>query len=253
MEAQEDKNVLRLVYADLTNNTTLSTTQDAPFDMIYVTFELANKVEDGATLAVSLDELQQYVSSENAVSYVAEPKKKQITAVAENEISIAVEKLYTGDGSDLIPNGETAYKVVVTGLETVPTKGAFTAEQVSSVLYKSEDFTQRDGVTTYLMTVAEVLSEEALENVENYTFTMEDQKTKMESILFGDTNEDGVIDAQDALKEVRTWLRKDTPEITSKLVLTYNVNGDTKLNSADALSVVEKIVSGKSWAVLNNH
>lgn len=253
VEEQQDKNVLRLVYADLTNNTTITTTQDAPFDMIYVTFELANKVEDGATLTVSLNELQQYVSSEQAVSYVTEPKEKKITAIAENEVSIAVDKLYTGDGSDLIPNGETAYKVVVTGLEVLPKKVVFATEQVSSVLYKSEDFTQRDGVTTYLMTVEEELSEEVLENVENYTFTMEGMESEMESILLGDTNEDGVIDAQDALKEVRTWLRKDTPEITSKLVLTYNVNGDTKLNSADALSVVEKFVSGKNWAVLNNH
>lgn len=252
VEEQDDKNILRLVYADLTKNTTITTTQDAPFDMIAMTFELANKVEEGAKITIALNELQQYVSSETAVSYVKEPKVKTITAIEEHEVSVVVEKLYTGDGSDLIPKGETAYKVVVTGLETIPKKVTFASETEKSVLYQSEDFTKRDDVITYVMVVSETVSEDVLQQAENYTFTM-DETLANESILLGDTNEDGVIDAQDALKEVRTWLRKDTPEITDKLVLTYNVNGDAKLNSADALAIVEHFVSGKSWAVLNNH
>jgi len=79
----------------------------------------------------------------------------------------------------------------------------------------------------------------------NFTFT-EDAAT---NIKFGDTNGDGVVNAQDALNAVDAWLRKgDAP--TDDQILTLNVNGDTRINTFDALGIVEKFVDGSDFGVV---
>ena len=68
-------------------------------------------------------------------------------------------------------------------------------------------------------------------------------------ISFGDINDDGLIDAQDALAVVNAWLRKtDAP--TDEEILKMNVNGDSRINTYDALAIVEKFVNGYTWAVV---
>ena len=67
--------------------------------------------------------------------------------------------------------------------------------------------------------------------------------------MFGDTNGDGVINAQDALNTVDAWLRKgDVP--TDDQILTLNVNGDSRINTFDALGIVEKFVDGSDFGVV---
>ena len=69
------------------------------------------------------------------------------------------------------------------------------------------------------------------------------------SLTFGDTNGDGVVNAQDALSAVDAWLRKgDAPSVNQ--ILTMNVNGDTRINTFDALGIVEKFVSGSEYGVV---
>ena len=57
----------------------------------------------------------------------------------------------------------------------------------------------------------------------NFTFT----EDVAPNLMFGDTNGDGVVNAQDALNAVDAWLRKgDAP--TDDQILTLNVNSDSR-------------------------
>ena len=69
------------------------------------------------------------------------------------------------------------------------------------------------------------------------------------ALTFGDSNGDGVINAQDALAAVDTWLRKGE-EPTDDGILTLNVNGDSRINTFDALGIVEKFISGSEYGVV---
>ena len=69
------------------------------------------------------------------------------------------------------------------------------------------------------------------------------------AITFGDTNGDGVVNAQDALAAVDTWLRKGE-EPTDIQILTMNVNGDSRINTYDALGIVEAFVNKTDYIVV---
>jgi hypothetical protein len=69
------------------------------------------------------------------------------------------------------------------------------------------------------------------------------------TVSFGDTNGDGVRNAQDALAVVDAWLRKGQ-EPNDEQILTMNVNGDSRINTFDALGIVEKFVSGSEYGVV---
>ena len=71
----------------------------------------------------------------------------------------------------------------------------------------------------------------------------------MDQITFGDSNGDGVINAQDALAAVDCWLRKGE-EPNDDQILILNVNADSRINTFDALGIVEKFVSGSEYGVV---
>ena len=82
-------------------------------------------------------------------------------------------------------------------------------------------------------------------NKANFTFTEETAAT----ITFGDSNGDGVINAQDALAAVDTWLRKtDAP--TDDEILALNVNSDSRINTFDALGIVEAFVDDSEYLIV---
>ena len=105
---------------------------------------------------------------------------------------------------------------------------------------------EKTGVSTYLAIIA---SDKALDGfvVEaNYTIT-EDAAAEL---IFGDTNNDGVINAQDALNSVNFWLRKsDAPDDDE--ILATNVTCDSRINTFDALGIVEYFVDGSEFAIVN--
>jgi len=84
----------------------------------------------------------------------------------------------------------------------------------------------------------------AFAKIDNYA-----TKTTSPSIRFGDANADGLINAQDALAAVDCWLRKtDAP--TDNQILVLNVNGDSRINTFDALGIVETFVNNGTFAVV---
>lgn len=87
---------------------------------------------------------------------------------------------------------------------------------------------------------------ESLSNINGYTLI--EGKEQAESVIFGDINNDG-IDAQDALLAVSTWLRKSN--LDNKNMITINVSADGRINTRDAIDIVDNYVSGKEFKVLS--
>ena len=159
-------------------------------------------------------------------------------------ISYSAVCLYTGDDVDLIPSTKKAVAVSVVGIENA-TKLTYNDGTNQYVFKYSAEISAKTGVATYVALVDASIDMAQFVSKTNFTFT-EDAATQ---ITFGDTNGDGVINAQDALNAVDAWLRKgDAP--TDDQILTMNVNGDSRINTFDALGIVEAFVNKSEYLVI---
>lgn len=248
VEETESGNVLRGTYANLTNYESIRTTETEAFDLFQVRLVLKEVQEVGSKVVLVLRTLNQYLDSENSIEYADGTQSAEVGFVGAEKIGVKVTELYIGDGSDIIPDGMKAIKAEFTGLvENFTGSIVFASGEDKEPLYYSEEFSVKSGKPVYVFTVDSSITTESLMDAENYTINTETGET----VTFGDTNNDGYIDAQDALEQVSLWLRKTTTEITSKLVLTYNVNADAKINNADVLTIVEYFIKDKAWPVLS--
>jgi hypothetical protein len=159
-------------------------------------------------------------------------------------ISYSAVCLYTGDDVDLIPATKKAVAVSVVGIESAA-KLTYNDGANQYVFKYSAEISAKTGIATYVALVDASIDMAQFSNKQNFTFA----EAAAAEITFGDTNGDGVINAQDALAAVDTWLRKgDQP--TDRQILTTNVNGDSRINTFDALGIVEKFLSGNEWSVV---
>ena len=109
----------------------------------------------------------------------------------------------------------------------------------------SAEISAKTGIAPYVALVDASLALSDFENKQNFTLAEEAAAT----VTFGDANGDGVVNAQDALAAVDTWLRKgDAPSDDKILIL--NVNSDGRINTFDALGIVEKFVDGSDFGVV---
>ena len=133
-----------------------------------------------------------------------------------------------------------AVAVAVTGIEN----GSKLTWNNTEMKY-SPEITAKTGVATYVALVDASIPMEQFVDENNFTISSDNAA----NLTFGDTNGDGVVNAQDALSAVDAWLRKgDAP--SGNQILTMNVNGDTRINTFDALGIVEKFVSGSEYGVV---
>ena len=159
-------------------------------------------------------------------------------------ISFSTVCLYTGDDIDLIPSSKKAVIVSLTGIERPITLTYNNGTNEYSFKYSSE-ISNRSGVITYISLVD--ASIEMTSFTDNANFTFEEKIGDV--IMFGDTNGDGIINAQDALTAVDTWLRKtDAP--SDDEILALNVNGDSRVNTFDALGIVEAFINGNEYSIV---
>jgi hypothetical protein len=109
----------------------------------------------------------------------------------------------------------------------------------------STEISDKTGISTY---VALVDSSIDMANfVDKQNFVLSDDNA--DEITFGDANGDGVINAQDALGAVDSWLRKTDAPSDDK-ILALNVNSDSRINTFDALGIVEAFVDGSEYIVV---
>ena len=252
---------LRCVYFNANENTdlTVSGTQ-FPAEVFTVTFEIQEKLT-AENLTIAIDGMSVKLSSdstdENAMIIVgtdpvADPDDPEGGTTGGGSgnigvvtgVSFSAVKLYAGDDVDLIPSTKMAVAVAVTGI-TKGTKLSYNdgANQIE-FLYNAA-ITEKTGVSSYVALVDSTIGMENFVN-DNY-FTVGSGSAN--TLAFGDSNNDGTVNAQDALAAVDAWLRKGDP-LTDTGILTLNVNGDSRLNTFDALGIVEAFVNGSTYGVV---
>ena len=242
---------LRVVYFDANEHSDLTVISNTegnsfPAQFFTVTFRVdAANVGEKKNIAISgmSVKLTSDSSDENAMVIVDTTTAAGNVEVVKG-ISYSAICLYTGDDIDLIPATKMAVAVSVVGIENA-TKLTYNDGTNQYVFKYSEEISAKTGIATYVALVDASIAMEQFANKLNFTFT-EDAAT---NIKFGDTNGDGVVNAQDALNAVDAWLRKgDAP--TDDQILTLNVNSDSRINTFDALGIVEKFVDGSDFGVV---
>ena len=240
-----------MVYFDANTGSDLTLVSNAegnafPAQFFTVTFS-AEAVTAGQSLGISLDGMSLKRSSEstdaNAMTVVDTASAFGSVAVVRG-ISYSAVCLYTGDDIDLIPADKKAVAVSVVGVENAPKLTYQDGTNSYSFKYSAE-ISQKTGIATYVALVDASIPMEQFVNKQNFVLT----QATADQITFGDSNGDGVINAQDALAAVDTWLRK-TEEPTDDQILILNVNADSRINTFDALGIVEKFVNGSEYGVV---
>ena len=155
---------------------------------------------------------------------------------------IGIRELFRGDGTDLIPDHQRAVAIVIDELA----EGVKLIYNETTMLYFSPELTARGGVNTYVLLVDIDICDEDLLNPHNYQVVPEQSA---QIIRFGDTTGNGIINAQDALNILTSWLRI-TPTNTHHQILTKNVTATSSINTLDALAVMEHFISGTEFIIV---
>ncbi|MDR0308590.1 MAG: hypothetical protein LBH87_01505, partial [Coriobacteriales bacterium] len=155
-------------------------------------------------------------------------------------IAVSVRELFTGDGIDLIPADKRAVAVTVDGISAGQSIGYKGAE-----LFYSPEFTGKYGVATYVLFTTSGEPGADLADFANYSTP----DGAAQAVKFGDSDKNNIINAQDALDVISGWLRQ-TPVSTDGQILTYNVTSDSRINTYDALGIMENYVHGSEFAIL---
>ena len=255
IEKGSDK--LRVVYFDTATNTDITIKEnttgnkDFPADMFTIEFMVDELLEAGTKLNFAIDGMSLKKSSdsgdENAMVVVDTTKAKAEVVMVEG-VSFSAVCLYTGDDVDLIPKTQKAVAVFVTGLKE-PAELRYDDGTNEYNLIYSEEMKKCD-IHTYVALVDASIDMKNFVDEENYE--LDKKKSPADTITFGDADGNDVINAQDALAAVNAWLRKgDAPE--GKAILVLNVNGDSRINTFDALGIMEKFVDdSKTHGVVTN-
>ncbi len=247
---EKEANKLRIVYFDANNhNDIVLSGESFPSQLFTITFRvesssLSSKLKfsiGGMSLKLNSD----YADDESMV--VADTDNAKATVSADNgygESQTAV-CLYTGDDIDLIPSNKKAVAVFLPDVRNTP-KVTFDYGEYSYEFKYNGKLSAKTGIATYVAIVDESI--EMSHFISYYNFTI-DEKTDASRITFGDVNNDEVVNAQDALAAVDSWLRK-TSAPSDDEILALNVNGDSRINTFDALGIVEAFVDGSDYLVV---
>ena len=242
LEASTGK--LRVVYVDLNNFADLTMTGEE-MELFTIGFKADTNAAGKLDFAITGMSLKKSSDSsdESAKADVNTGNAKDSVSVVEG-ISFSARELYVGDNVDLIPDTKKAVAVAVTGIA----KGAKLTYNDGINTYEflySAEITEKTGVSTYVALVNAVLPMSSFVAETNFTVT----NGTADAITFGDSNNDGIVNAQDALAAVNAWLRVGE-ELTDTGILTLNVNGDSRINTFDALGILEAFVNGADYGVV---
>ena len=246
---EEDTGKLRIVYFDSNENQTLSVSgTQFPAELFTIGLTLGHS-SYGASLPLAITGMSLKRSSDSAKPedmLVVDTSSAFGTVTTgkemEEELVCSAVCLYEGDGVDVIPTGKKAIAVAISGATV--SNLTFNDGTHSYTFFHSPEATAKVGVSTFVALVDTSVETAQFAKIANYT-----TKTTSPTILFGDGNADGRVNAQDALAAVDCWLRK-TAAPTDHQILALNVNGDSRINTFDALGIVEAFVNGDTCAVV---
>lgn len=240
---------LRVVYFDANENSDLTMSGTAfPAEVFTVTYKITDKLqEDAAVLPIAVTGMSIKLSSEKMIVVDVSAANGMLDVV--EGVSYSAVMLYEGDDVDLIPSTKKAVAVAVAGLDDgAYPKLTFKYNTFETEMLYSAEITAKSGVQTYVALVNQNIP--MVEFTKDDNFTLDEENTdNVAAITFGDSNTDGEINAQDALAAVDAWLRK-TKVSSDTQILTLNVNGDSRINTFDALGIVEQFVDGSDFGVV---
>ena len=245
---EEETGKLRIVYFDANENKSLTITgEEFPVELFTIGLK-ADSVAGGSKVNVAISGMSVKLTSDSeddaSMEKVNTDTAKDTTDVVVG-ISFSAKCLYTGDDVDIIPSTKKAVAVAITGIA----KGAkltFKDGETEIIFQYSKEITEKTGVSTYVALVDAEIDMAKFIDEKNFTIAAVSEET---AITFGDANGDGVVNAEDALAAVNTWLRVGE-EPTDIQILTMNVNGDSRINTYDALGIVEAFVNKTDYIVV---
>lgn len=246
----DDNGKLRIVYFDAEKNSDIQISGTSfPAEFFIISLELTDDigVKNRGEISVSVDEMNLKKSSDEtddtAVTVVNTASAKAVADVVKG-VSFSARCLYVGDGVDLIAKDKMAIAVFATELDN---GSELTFKDGSVKLHYSRSISEKTGVCAYVAMVPADTDLAAFADKANYSY---DEEKTADELVFGDTNSDGVINAQDALNAANAWLRKsDAPDDDG--ILRTNVTGDGRINTSDALGIVENFVNGSEFGVVS--
>ena len=246
-------NKLRVVYMDTNSHSNLTMNGESfPTELFTIGFKVKENVvaaKDGSTkqFDISIDGMSVKLSSDssdpNAMIVVDTDKAYDSVAIVTG-VTYSAMCLYTGDDIDLIPSTKKAVVVAVTGIKE-SSKLTFNDGKNTIEFKYNPEITGKTGIDSYIALVDASVTMDSFLIEENYTL----ETGEPEKLNFGDSNADNVVNAQDALAAVNFWIRKGEAPSDDQ-ILSLNVNGDSRLNTFDALGIVEMFVNDAEYTVL---
>ena len=238
---------LRVVYFDANNNNDITVTGTSfPADLFTVKFKVdtakAGDVLDIALTGMSVKLNSDSSDPESMIVVKLENASGSVNVV--QGVSFNAVCLYQGDDVDLIPSSKKAVALSVTAVDEQTKVTYNDGSNVIDFKY-SPEISSKTGVSSYVAIVPASIDMQNFAYKANYEIA----DTLAESMQFGDANFDGVVNAQDALSAVDAWLRKSDAPNDSE-ILALNVNSDSRVNTFDALGIVESYVNGTDYQVV---
>ena len=249
---KQDGTTLRISYLSTTyDNITITPNSELKAELFNIEFCVEDDLTVGETFDVTLVEAELALKSDtSAPDYnvnILPTEETDRTASAEivEGTTFTVKDLYTGAGFDVIPADKKAVLVTVTKPEN--TNELTYNDGTTTIIFK-----YNAEISAKLSTDGSIIAYVALVDVnttieatgKNFTFG-----DTASNLIFGDVNNDGILNASDALAVINMWLRADT-EITDDKILAANVNGDGNIDTYDALGIVENFVKDFDYVII---
>ncbi|MBP3334193.1 MAG: hypothetical protein J6M35_09135 [Clostridia bacterium] len=249
---KQDGTTLRISYLSTTyDNITITPNSELKAELFNIEFCVEDDLTVGETFDVTLVEAELALKSDtSAPDYnvnILPTEETDRTASAEivEGTTFTVKDLYTGAGFDVIPADKKAILVTVTNPEN--TNELTYNDGTTTIIFK-----YNAEISAKLSTDGSIIAYVALVDVnttieatgKNFTFG-----DTASNLIFGDVNNDGILNASDALAVINMWLRADT-EITDDKILAANVNGDGNIDTYDALGIVENFVKDFDYVII---
>lgn len=236
-----DDSKLRVALANLDDEPIFVNNTSGDKNVVTLTVALKEDKSAEDSTAIKMSSFVLRCENDVDIEYDTKNAKSTITFVEKEVSQVSARELYVSEGVDVIPENMKAVAAEFTLVaDTTNVKFGDTE------FYYSPEFTEKTGKVTYIALVPEETTLDNLSNINNYTLA--EGKEQSSSVMFGDINNDG-IDAQDALAAVSSWLRKTT--LDNKDMISVNVSADGRINTRDAIDIVDNYVSGKEFKVLS--
>lgn len=231
---------LRIALANLDDSPIFTNNVSSDKNIVNLTLSLKEDKNEGDKTKVSMSQFTFRGNNDVNIDYDTSKAVSNISFAKKQVAQAFARDLYKSEGTEVVPENMKAVAV-----EFTQVSDSTTVTYKNTEFFYSPEYTEKNGKVTYVSLVPSNTSLEDLSNISNYTFSEVESQNEL---VFGDLNSDG-IDAQDALSAVSAWLRKS--ELNDKQVLSTNVSADGKVNTRDAIDIVDNYVSSKDFNILS--